>query len=219
MSSDTTIRQPSLEEVIAHLITPPAENSESHNQLVKVQQSAASLQNVSGYGEYLKGAWNGTQTPNLVDVKIRLLADALRLNKLIQDQLKLANDSQALQEELQTAWSAAEANAKIAREMFQKAKVLTDQKEELLRVLERNIVQKNEQGIRELLTKQHNELLGQIGLSAAERQELDRFRAQAISDLSSKLDGIQLTTNGIAQSISNIVNAEQSAEPDLKEQQ
>lgn len=103
MSSNTTIRQPSLEEVIAHLVTPPAENSESHNQLVKVQQSTAFLQNVSEYGEYLKGAWNETQTPDLVDVKIRLLADALRLNKLIQDQLALANDSQALQKELQTA--------------------------------------------------------------------------------------------------------------------
>ena len=103
--------------------------------------------------------------------------------------------------------------------MFEKARVLTDQREELLRVLERNAVQKNEQGIRELLIKQHNELLGQIGLSTAERQELDRFRAQGISDLSSKLDGIQLTTDGIAQSISNIVNAEQSAGPDSKEQQ
>lgn len=100
--------------------------------------------------------------------------------------------------------------------MYQKAKLLPDQREEFLRVRARSTVLEKEHEIKQLITDQHKELLSQLALSAAEKQELESLRAQAISDLSSKVNGIRLTTDGIAQSINSVVNAEQLAGQDPK---
>jgi len=208
--------KPTLEDSIAHLVDRPSSSSASEA-LSRIYQQALSFEQIVIYTESIDELWNNpSASDDLTAVRSKLLGDASKLNVLVKDQLEIAKDSQSLLSELNNAWSAAEGNAKIARDMYRKAKLLPDQREELHRVQARCAVLEKEQSIRELIAAQHKELLDQFALSAAERQELERLRARTVSDLSSKVDGIQLTTDRIAQSISNMANAEQSAGQELK---
>lgn len=115
----------------------------------------------------------------------------MKVNKLVQDQVALAQDSHALQKELESAWSAAATNAGVAREVFRRAQA-SSQDEELSRLRARVSEFEAQQSLKELISEQHQELIKEIRAQAAATQ------------------GIRSTTDGIAQALENSLTVSQS---------
>jgi hypothetical protein len=206
MSFDTHVRSPresppplpSLEEVVGRLVDPPTDNSASQDRLDRIQQSSTSFEDMDEYEKHLKQAWDGTEHPDLDTVRRRLLGDAGRLIKLVKDQLALVSDSQALQEELQNAWSAAAANAATAREIFERVGSRGDE-EELRRLRARVAELEAERSLKDIVAAQHKEVM-------------EAFQAQtALSQ------GIKVSTDGIADK--NVVAAQHKEVMDASQAQ
>jgi hypothetical protein len=114
----------SIEEALGHLVDPPTDQSASLTLLAKIKQASASLPTMAKhdeYTEYINEAWDGQRNPDLAKVRKSLIGDVMTFNDLVLSQIELAQNVRSLDDELKSAWSAAETNATIARDVHQKA--------------------------------------------------------------------------------------------------
>jgi predicted nuclease of restriction endonuclease-like (RecB) superfamily len=190
-----------IEEALERLIDPPTDRSALLTLLAKIKQEAKSLPTLAKhneYTEYINDAWDGQRNPDLAKVRSSLIGDVMTFNKLLRNQIELSQNAQSLDDELKTAWSAAETNAKIARDVYQKANLaIKIQQDELQRLQARIQELEKEKSIKDLLVIQHQEVLGEL-----------RAQAPVINDISSNVKGIKTTMDIIAQNVGGVINAD-----------
>jgi len=158
----------------------PAHDSESHKRLKRIRDSTPRLEHLNSYAKSLEVDWTSPDRDDkfLYGVKHELLGDARKLNSLLEDQIEIAKDSSALSTELDSAWSAAETNAKIARAMIRKAELLPDQRMELIQMRGQLIALQQEKSFKDALADQTKAVQASSALGAAEKAELQQLRGQ-----------------------------------------
>jgi hypothetical protein len=197
------------EEILAQLVDPPSNQSAHDARLAKIEQAATLLPTMAEHNEYVEyiyGAWNRQETPNLADVKSRLLGDVMKSNEVVRNQLQLAEESKSLNLELESAWNAAEKNAQVARDLYQRIQEL-----------------EKEKSIKDILTSQHQEILAEVRSQARNIVAMPEISnlptavsnilapainkiVPAITDLSANIQGIKSTTDQIAQNDSGMAD-------------
>jgi predicted nuclease of restriction endonuclease-like (RecB) superfamily len=195
-----------IKEALQRLIHPPTDPSASLTLLAKIEEASASLPTLAEhneYTEYINNAWDGKQDLDLAKERKNLIGDLMTSNELLRNQIELSQNAQSLDDELKIAWSAAETNAKIARDVYQKANLaIKIQQDELQRLQARIQELEKEKSIKDLLVTQHKEVLGEI-----------RAQASAINDISSNVMGIKTTMDIIAQNVRGVTNADSEDGP------
>jgi hypothetical protein len=157
-----------IKEALERLVDPPTDQSASLTLLAKIEQEAKSLPTLAEYKtytDYLKTVWNNPDQPveDLGAIRSRLVGDAGRFNRLLREQIELAQNAQSLDDELKTAWSAAGNNAQVARDLYQKANLaIATRQDELQRLQARVQELEKENSIKDLLVTQHKEVLGEL---------------------------------------------------------
>ncbi|KAK6004463.1 hypothetical protein QM012_008325 [Aureobasidium pullulans] len=183
-SSHQSLPEPNLEDTIADLVDLQPGSTESETTFDKIQNNAKELEELSAYANQLSQYWNSPEVSNdsLQSVKAHLIDDALNLNALIEGQSELAKASNRIRAELSGAQAAAQANFNIAMKLYHKAKLLPAQTTQLLQSQAKIAVADNEQTIMKLLEERETRLVEKLSLASADRAELERLRAEAITN-------------------------------------
>jgi uncharacterized protein YoxC len=214
-----------IDEALQRLVDPPPDQSASRTLLAEIAEGAKTLPTVAEhetYTKYINQAWDEKQDLDFAKERQSLVADVGIFNDLLRNQIELSQNAQALDDELKSAWSAAETNAKIARDVCEKANTL---QESVQGLQERVHVLEQEKSIKDLLRSQHQEMLLEVrsqARSIVAMPEISNLPTAvsnllaptmnsilpAISDLSANMQGSRNTTDQTAQSVNPSANTQ-----------
>jgi hypothetical protein len=190
-----------IDEALERLVDPPTDQSSSLTLLAKIKQETKPLPTLAEhrtYTEYINNVWSGEQDLSLAKERKSLIGDVGVFDELLRNQIELAQHTQAIDDELRTAWNAAQKNATIARDVYQKANFdIATQRDELQRLQVKIPELERDKSIKGLLVIRHKEVLGEI-----------RAQAQVINDTSSKVKGIKTTGDIVTQRVSGMADAD-----------